>query len=124
MRPSAPGGCPAATRDAVAAVGDPTGDVWLHLLGLALENGAGDAADFVGEVDRTTPIDLRRHLLGLHVPSWRRAAGRATIERAARGDADACEQLAVDVSKTIHGAIAFADAAPWPQPNEALTDVV
>jgi DNA-binding transcriptional ArsR family regulator len=92
--PSAPGGCPAATRDAVEAIGDPTGDVWLHLLGLALEKGAGDAAAFVGEVNRTTPIDLRRHLLGLHVPSWRRAAGRATIERAASGDADACDQLA------------------------------
>ena len=92
--PSAPGGCPPATRDAVEAIGDPTGDVWLHLLGLALDTGAGDAAAFVEAVNRTRPLELRRHLLGLHVPSWRRAAGRATIERAARGDTHACDQLA------------------------------
>jgi DNA-binding transcriptional ArsR family regulator len=93
--PAAIGDCPLATRDAVEAIGDPTGDVWLHLLGLALEKGAGDAATFVEEVSRTRPLDLRRHLLGLYVPSWCRAAGRATIERAARGDPQACDQLAV-----------------------------
>jgi TPP-dependent pyruvate/acetoin dehydrogenase alpha subunit len=37
---------------------------------------------------------------------------------------DARKQLAADVAKTIDGAIAFADAALWPEPREALTDVV
>ena len=37
---------------------------------------------------------------------------------------DTCRQLAADVAKIIDGAIAFADAAPWPEPDEALTDVV
>jgi pyruvate dehydrogenase E1 component alpha subunit len=37
---------------------------------------------------------------------------------------DARKQLAADVAKAIDGAIAFADAARWPEPNEALTDVV
>jgi len=37
---------------------------------------------------------------------------------------DTRKQLAADVAKTIDGAIAFADAALWPEPREALTDVV
>jgi TPP-dependent pyruvate/acetoin dehydrogenase alpha subunit len=37
---------------------------------------------------------------------------------------DSRRQLADEVAKTINGAIAFADAAQWPKPNEALTDVV
>jgi DNA-binding transcriptional ArsR family regulator len=93
--PSGLDDCPPPTREAVAAIGDPTGDVWLHLLGLALDTEADDAAAFIEAVRRTRPLELRRHLLGLHVPSWRRAAGRETIERAARGDRRACDQLAV-----------------------------
>ena len=37
---------------------------------------------------------------------------------------DAREQLSLDVAKTIDSAIAFADAAPCPEPEEALTDVI
>jgi TPP-dependent pyruvate/acetoin dehydrogenase alpha subunit len=34
------------------------------------------------------------------------------------------KEIAEDILRTIHGALAFADAAPWPQLSEALTDVV
>jgi DNA-binding transcriptional ArsR family regulator len=77
----------------LAAVGDRTGEVWLHLLGLALENEAQDAAAFVELVRDLQPLELRRHLLGAYVPSWRQVAGAKTIERAARGDTEATAAL-------------------------------
>src|SRR5207248_11170655 len=42
------------------------------------------------------PLELRRHLLGLYVPSWCRIVGADTIERAARGDAAASKRLLAD----------------------------
>src|SRR5689334_23359216 len=69
------------------------GELWLHLLGLALDSTAPDAGSFIDEVARVPALELRRHVLGLHVPSWRHVAGAGTIEQAARGDADACRRL-------------------------------
>jgi DNA-binding transcriptional ArsR family regulator len=69
------------------------GELWLHLLGLALDSRAPDAAAFIDEVAGVPALELRRHVLGAYVPSWRHVAGAATIERAARGDACACERL-------------------------------
>src|SRR5438270_12828510 len=61
--------------DGGAAIGDRTGELWLHLLGLALDLDAPDAASFVDGVARVAPLELRRHLLGRHVPSWCRVFG-------------------------------------------------
>jgi DNA-binding transcriptional ArsR family regulator len=76
----------AAADGGTTAVGDRTGEVWLHLLGVSLEAGVRDAESFVAVVDELRPLELRRHILGAYVPSWRHVAGAQTIERAARGD--------------------------------------
>ena len=90
---AAPGSCPPATRTALEAVGDPTGELWLHLLGLSLELDSQDARMLVDGVARLRPLELRRHLLGLYVPSWCGLVGAETIERAAQGGGAACAKL-------------------------------
>jgi DNA-binding transcriptional ArsR family regulator len=40
-----------------------------------------------------TPPELRRHVLGVHVPAWRELVGAETLERAAAGDRAAAEEL-------------------------------
>ena len=83
--------CPPATRDAIDAVGRGSGELWLHLLGIALE--AGDASSLVAAVARMRPAELRRHLVGVYVPAWRSVAGAEALEAAAAGDADAAARL-------------------------------
>jgi len=70
------------------AAAGPAGERWLHLLGLALETD-----DIVGRVEDLRPLELRRHLVGVFVPSWRQLVGAETLERAARGDAAAARRL-------------------------------
>jgi len=53
----------------------------------------GTAAEFVETVRRTDARELRRHLVGVHVPSWRTVAGSETLERAARGERGAVQDL-------------------------------
>lgn len=73
---------------------DGSGELWLHLLGLALELPAStDAAGFVDAVGAIDPAELRRHLVGVHVPAWREIAGAETLERAAAGDRAAAAEL-------------------------------
>jgi Bacterial regulatory protein, arsR family len=78
---------------AMYAAAPARGELWLHLLGLALEAPSPDARSFIDEVARVPALDLRRHVLGLYVPSWRHVAGAGTIEQAARGNATACDRL-------------------------------
>lgn len=85
--------CSAELNAAVAAVGSRSGELWLHLLGLALELPAEDAASFADAVSHVSASELRRHLVGVYVPAWRHVAGAETLERAARGDADAANAL-------------------------------
>jgi DNA-binding transcriptional ArsR family regulator len=73
---------------ALYAAGGAAGELWLHLLGLALESD-----DIAGRVDELRPLELRRHLVGVFVPSWRRLVGAETLERAARGDPAAARRL-------------------------------
>jgi DNA-binding transcriptional ArsR family regulator len=83
-----------ALRRVLARVGARTGEVWLHLLGLALEAAPGlDAPAFVARVAATDERELRRHLVGVHVPAWREALGVETLERAAAGDSRAAARL-------------------------------
>jgi DNA-binding transcriptional ArsR family regulator len=73
---------------------DGAGELWLHLLGLALELPAStDAAGFVDAVAGMEPAELRRHLVGVYVPAWREVAGAETLERAAAGDPAAAAEL-------------------------------
>jgi DNA-binding transcriptional ArsR family regulator len=73
---------------------DGSGELWLHLLGLALEQPAAlSAAGFVEAVAATEAAELRRHLVGVHVASWREIAGAETLERAAAGDRAAAAEL-------------------------------
>jgi DNA-binding transcriptional ArsR family regulator len=75
---------------ALAALGERSGELWLHLLGLALELPPGDLAP---ALERVPPLELRRHLLGVHVPAWCTLVGARTLERAARGDEEAAAAL-------------------------------
>jgi DNA-binding transcriptional ArsR family regulator len=79
------------------AAGTPSGggELWLHLLGLglALELEAGSAAAWIERVADVDAAELRRHLVGVHVPAWREVAGVETLERAAAGDEDAARML-------------------------------
>ena len=74
--------CSAELRRAVGLVGAESTELWLHLLGLALER----PDDIVGAVRDTPPRELRRHLVGVHVPAWRTLVGAAALEAAAEGD--------------------------------------
>jgi DNA-binding transcriptional ArsR family regulator len=82
-----------AEHEALAAIGRDSGELWLHLLGLALELEADTAAEWIERVRRVEAAELRRHLLGVHVPAWRTVAGVETLERAAGGDAEASAAL-------------------------------
>ena len=90
---AAPEACPDATREALVAVGDASGELWLHLLGLALELDSHSSDALLERVAGLRPLELRRHLLGLYVPSWCRLVGAEMIERAARGNPSACKTL-------------------------------
>jgi DNA-binding transcriptional ArsR family regulator len=88
-------------------------ELWLHLLGLALELPAGSAAEWVDLVAGVEAEELRRHVLGLYVPAWREVAGAETIERAAGGDAAAADALLADERYYAGNAVAsLADLLP------------
>jgi DNA-binding transcriptional ArsR family regulator len=74
--------CSPELRHAVDRVGARSAELWLHLLGLALER----PADLVGAVRETPADELRRHLVGVHVPAWRTLVGGDALEAAAAGD--------------------------------------
>ena len=57
-------------------------ELWLHLLGLALEQ----PDDIVGAVRACEPKELRRHLVGVYVPAWQALVGAEALEATARGD--------------------------------------
>jgi DNA-binding transcriptional ArsR family regulator len=88
---------PGALRDDLARVGDSSGEVWLHLLGLAMEAPRPrDAAALLAQVEATDPLEVRRHLLGAFVPAWRRYLGPAVLLAAAEGDRAAQARLLAD----------------------------
>jgi DNA-binding transcriptional ArsR family regulator len=87
----------AGLREAIARVGDGSGEVWLHLLGLATETAAPrDAAGLLAHLEATDPLELRRQLLGADVPAWRRYVEPAVILAAAEGDQAAQARLLAD----------------------------
>jgi len=88
--------CSPALRRALERVGLQAGELWLHLLGIGLERGAPTAAELVDAVAELAPAELRRHLVGVHVPAWRALVGADTLEAAARGDRNADAVLLAD----------------------------
>jgi DNA-binding transcriptional ArsR family regulator len=79
----------AGLQAALARVGDRSGEVWLHLLGLAMEApGPRDAAALLARLEATDPLEVRRQLLGADVPAWRRLepGWAEVIQAAAAGD--------------------------------------
>src|ERR671913_1177697 len=85
---------PAGTRAALEGVGDRSGEVWLHLLGLATEAPTPrDAAALLASLEAADPLEVRRQLLGADVPAWRRLVAPDAIEAAASGDRAAQARL-------------------------------
>ncbi|HET6748068.1 MAG TPA: ArsR family transcriptional regulator [Actinomycetes bacterium] len=81
-------------REALARVGDRSGEVWLHLLGLATGTPAPrDAAALLAHLEATDPLEVRRQVLGADVPAWRKYVDRAVILAAAEGDRAAGARL-------------------------------
>src|SRR6266540_3083646 len=94
---AAAAGMPAGLRCAVGRVGDRSGEVWLHLLGFALEGPAPrDAAGLLEAVDAADPLTVRQHLVGAFVPAWRRYLDQAVLLAAAAGDRAAQARLLAD----------------------------
>ena len=84
----------ARTQAALERVGDRSGEVWLHLLGLATEAPEPrDAAALLTTLEAADPLEVRRQLLGADVPAWRRLVGPEVIEAAAAGDRAAQREL-------------------------------
>ena len=54
---------------------------------------AGDAQSFVEALARVDALELRRHLVGVHVPAWVGLVGASTLEQAATGDEKAIATL-------------------------------
>ncbi len=72
-------------------IGDPTGEVWWHLLGLAAE--AADLADLVDQVAAMDPVRFRSTVLGYTAWSWRTVAGESRLAAAVAGDPGAQQEL-------------------------------
>jgi DNA-binding transcriptional ArsR family regulator len=81
--------CSGPFRAALDRVGSHSAELWLHLLGLALDH----PGEIVPAVRALEPDELRRHLVGVHVPAWHTVAGRDVLEAAASGDAQAARRL-------------------------------
>jgi DNA-binding transcriptional ArsR family regulator len=73
---------------------EPTGEIWLNLLGVPLDAGPPYTRERLLEaLSGLGPVELRRHLLGSYAWSWCALAGAELIDAAAAGDASACERL-------------------------------
>jgi DNA-binding transcriptional ArsR family regulator len=81
-------------RETLARVGDRSGEVWLHLLGLATGTPAPrDGAALLAHLEAADPLEVRRQVLGADVPAWRKYVDRAVILAAAGGDRAAQTRL-------------------------------
>jgi DNA-binding transcriptional ArsR family regulator len=79
---------------ALERVGDRSGEIWLHLLGFAVDAPApADGAGLLARLEAADPLEVRRQLLGVDVPAWRRYLPLEVIEAAAAGDRAAQARL-------------------------------
>ena len=82
---------------ALHRVGDNVGKVWVNLMGLATRSPAApDAQSLLQLVGALEPPELRRYLLGFHVPAYRQSVTGDVLERAADGDPEATAALVAD----------------------------
>lgn len=87
---------PADVERALDRLGSRSGELWLHLLGAALEIGPVRAAELVEQLAELDARELREHVVGVYVPAWRSIVGADALERAAAGDAGAARRLLRD----------------------------
>ncbi len=81
-------------RRALRRIGTDSAEIWLHLLGVALEAAPPrDGSALVAAVRNAEPVELLRHVLGYHVPAWRAYVDGEVIAAAADGDAAAARAL-------------------------------
>lgn len=85
---------PNGLAEALVGVGDPEGETWLNLLGVALDAGPPYSVERLRDALETIDgLELRRHLLGRFAWSWCTLAGIDDIEAAAAGDRKAARRL-------------------------------
>lgn len=85
--------------DGIDALGSGIGKAWVNLLGLALEPPAvPEPGELVARVAALSPLEVKLHLLGEHVPAYRASISGATLRRAARGDPGAAARLLADAA--------------------------
>lgn len=83
--------------DLVAQVGDPTGEVWLHLFAAATDlPGEPDAAAICAWLAGEDPNRLRRVVVGAEVPAWRQVLPAEVLAAAAAGAPDAVGRMLAD----------------------------
>jgi DNA-binding transcriptional ArsR family regulator len=88
--------CSAQLQRLVERIGTGSGELWLHLLGLALDLPTTSASAFVGRLADVDALELRRYLAGAYCPAWVAAVGADVLERAASGDSSAAAVLLAD----------------------------
>ena len=68
--------------------------MWLHLVPFVVESASTrPAAGLISRVQRLSPTELRRHLLGYYLPAQSEGVERDVIDRAVHGNGDAVETL-------------------------------
>jgi DNA-binding transcriptional ArsR family regulator len=77
-----------------ARVLEPTGEIWLNLLGVPLDAGSPYSSErLLEQLADLDPVELRRHLLGRYAWSWCGLVGADVIDAAAGGDESAFDAL-------------------------------
>jgi DNA-binding transcriptional ArsR family regulator len=105
--------CSPQLRRLVKRIGTDSGELWLHLLGLALDLPTTSASTFIGRLAEVEALELRRHLVGAYCPAWIAAVGGDVLERAAAGERGAAAVLlADDCYYGGHAATALAQILP------------
>lgn len=95
-----------AVQAAIDAVGDDTGEVWLHVLAMALDERWTEAGvdAWLEHLAELPAVDVMRHVVGVNVPAWTEVVGGDVLESAAAGDADAI--IALLRSERYYGGVA------------------
>jgi DNA-binding transcriptional ArsR family regulator len=86
-----------ATEALAVHVGDPTGEVWLHLLAAATDvPGEPDTAAISDWLARQDPRQLRRVVVGADVPAWRQVVDPEVLTAAAECRPEAVARMLAD----------------------------
>jgi DNA-binding transcriptional ArsR family regulator len=103
-----------AMQAALDAIDDPSGETWLHLLGLLLDlEPRASVSALIEHITTMDAVRFREVLLGVEAWSWRTIVGADTIRAAARGNDAAADRLRAD-DRYYGGAAAAALATVLP----------